>query len=181
MDPFNLRLAELSDIPALEELIRDSARQLNKPFYTTEQIEAALQSAWGVDTQLIRDKTYFVIENAGLVVACGGWSRRKTLFGSDAHAEREPDLLDPNIEAARIRAFFVRPGWERKGLATALLKHCEAQAQNERFSQFTLAATLSGEKFYGQFGYEPAGVNLCLLPAGLEISFVNMSRVAKDT
>ena len=91
--------------------------------YNDEQREAAIRLVYGVDTQLIRDGTYFVVEHDGTIVACGGWSRRRTLFGGDQHAPtREPELLDPATDAAKIRAFFVRPGWERRGIGSALMQ-----------------------------------------------------------
>jgi hypothetical protein len=106
---FTLRTATLSDRPELEALIARSIRQLGAADYSTEQIEAALKGAFGVDTQLIADGTYFVAEAQGRVVGCGGWSHRRTLFGGDAHARRDAGELDPAQDAARIRAFFVDP------------------------------------------------------------------------
>src|SRR5688500_8082696 len=115
------RNATIEDVGALGELIGASARELGKRDYTLQQIEAALKGAWGVDRQLIVDKTYFVVEAEKKLVGCGGWSRRKTLFGSDAHAGREPELLDPRKDAARIRAFFVHPDFARRGIGRKLL------------------------------------------------------------
>src|SRR5271170_1447183 len=106
---FTIRQAILDDIPVLEVLIRDSVRTLQAGYYTPEQMEAALGTAFGVDTQLIRDGTYFVAEAESAIVGCGGWSRRKTLFGSDHVAQKDDAALDPAHEAARIRAFFIRP------------------------------------------------------------------------
>src|SRR5689334_16175042 len=123
-DQRRVRLAVLEDVPALNRLVKKSARGLASDDYTAAQIEAALKSAWGVDTQLIRDQTYFVVEDGNRPVACGGWSRRRTLFGSDAQSGREPELLDPRDSAARIRAFFVHPQFARQGLGKLLLETC---------------------------------------------------------
>src|SRR5687767_8973427 len=112
---FSVRKATLEDRPALEKLIAESARGLSRGDYTESQIEAALGGAFGVDSELIRDGTYFVAEADGRLVGCGGWSKRKTLFGSDAQPGRRSELLDPARDSARIRAFFVHPDWARRG------------------------------------------------------------------
>ncbi|RPI77426.1 MAG: GNAT family N-acetyltransferase, partial [Desulfobacteraceae bacterium] len=117
---YKIRKAELNDCPEIEKLIALSARGLSAQDYTPEQIEGALQGAFGVDTQLIKDGTYFVVEAGGLLVGCGGWSKRKTLFGSDKRESRDPAELDPAIDPAKIRAFFVHPEWARKGIGRAL-------------------------------------------------------------
>src|SRR5690242_3929118 len=121
--PFHVRLATNADIPILHALIESSVRILQAGDYTPAQIEGALGTVLGLDTQLIKDQTYFVIEATNssgeiVIVACGGWSKRKTLFGSDHAAVREPELLDPKLDAAKIRAFFVHPDWARRGLGT---------------------------------------------------------------
>src|SRR5580693_1281571 len=110
MNP-TLRLASPGDVPALERLIAESARKLGCGDYTPTQIEASLGTAWGVDTELIQDGTYFLVETGGQIVACGGWSYRATLFGGDGQAGRESRNLDPLQDPARIRAFFVHPDW----------------------------------------------------------------------
>src|SRR5688572_12943456 len=117
MTDFSFRKATLADVPAIERIIAESARVLTRADYSDAQIEAALGTAFGVDTELIRDGTYFVVEAEGEgIVACGGWSRRKTLFGGDGQQGRESEVLDPERESARIRAFFVRPDWARRGI-----------------------------------------------------------------
>ena len=109
---------------------------------------------YGVDTQLIRDGTYFAVEQDNEIVACGGWSRRKTLFGGDQHRpSREPELLDPASEPAKIRAFFVKPGWERQGIGSALVRACEQAALAEGFRQIEMASTLTGVALYSAHGY----------------------------
>src|SRR5436190_3780706 len=126
---FTIRVARLDDAEELQRLIAASVRELGRGDYTSKQIEAALGSAWGVDTQLVRDETYFVVVENGAIVACGGWSKRKALFGADSRTRAEPEQLDPVHDAARIRAFFVRPVWARLGICTLLLQKCESEAR----------------------------------------------------
>jgi GNAT superfamily N-acetyltransferase len=173
---FVLRAATLADVPALEWLITASTRGLSRADYTDEQIEAALGSAMGVDSELIRDGTYFVVEAEGQLVGCGGWSRRRTLFGADAGTGRESALLDPSHEAARIRAFFVHPDWARRGIGRLLLDHCEAAARAHGFTAAELMATLPGQRLYRVCGYV-AGVPIQHpLGDGLTIEFVPMRK-----
>ncbi len=169
------RHAAAADIPAIEQLISLSARGLSQGDYSDEQIDAALGSALGVDSQLIRDRTYYVAEVAGALVACGGWSWRKTLFGSD-HGDRQPESLDPASEAARIRAFFVHPDWARQGLGRALLELCESEARAAGFKQAELMATLPGERLYRSCGYAPRPAIEHVLRDGVTIRFVPMVR-----
>src|SRR5471030_1996475 len=117
---YTFRKATLEDGPSLATLIARSARELSAGDYKPGQVEGALQGAFGVDTQLIRDGTYFAVEKDGAIVSCGGWSKRKTLFGGDANAQRDPEELDPRSDAAKIRAFFVDPGHARKGIGRRL-------------------------------------------------------------
>jgi GNAT superfamily N-acetyltransferase len=171
------RLATISDIPALEQVIAASARQLAINDYTSEQIEAALGSAWGVDSQLIEDRTYWVVVAPGSgIIACGGWSYRRTLFGSDCQQGREAITLDPRSDAARIRAFFVRPDWARKGIGRALLEKCETEARLHGFDSAVLVATLPGVRLYRQFGYVGNKTVDYKLPNGLSIAFVPMTK-----
>ena len=177
----NVRPAVLADVPAIEALIAVSARSLGLSDYTPAQIEAALLGAWGVDTEIIRDGTYFVgleedVREVGQLVVCGGWSRRATSFGGDSYARRESRLLDPEREAARIRAFFVHPGWARRGLASQLLQICEGEAKAAGFAAVELVSTLPGEPFYARHGYQPQGRKSYALPGGCDIEFVPMRR-----
>jgi N-acetylglutamate synthase-like GNAT family acetyltransferase len=149
-----IRLANRRDIPILERLISESVRQLSKGYYSEKQIEAALLEIFGVDTQLIDDGTYFVAESMNQIVGCGGWSKRKTLYGCDQLKEAKDPLLDPESEPARIRAFFVHPSWARRGIATQIMKACERAASEASFKELELAATLPGEPLYRAFGYE---------------------------
>src|SRR5919197_91177 len=148
-----IRTATNQDIPALEDLISNSVRNLSKEHYTEQQIEGALIYIFGVDTQLIADETFYVAETAGLIVGCGGWSKRKTLFGGDQAKAGEDSTLDPEVEPARIRAFFVHPAWARRGVGTLILNACEEAAIKAGFSELELVATLPGEPFYMSFGY----------------------------
>jgi GNAT superfamily N-acetyltransferase len=158
-----IRVAVLADVLLLREVIEASVRGLQARDYTPRQIEAALKGVYGVDTQLITDGTYFAAEAAAssaaatgenkLIVACGGWSKRKTLFGGDQWSARQDDLLDPGRDAAKIRAFFVRPEWARRGIGTMILDACEAAAQAAGFKRLEMGATLSGVPFYAAKGY----------------------------
>jgi GNAT superfamily N-acetyltransferase len=166
----------MDDVLVLERLIADSARGLCRSDYTAGQIEAALGTAWGVDSALIGDGTYFVAEAPPGIVGCGGWSRRKTLFGGDAHAGRQPELLDPVCDAARIRAFFVRPDWARRGIGDNLLAWCEAEARACGFRAAELLATLPGQRLYRSRGYVGELRVSYPLPGGLTIEFVPMRK-----
>ena len=148
-----MRTATLEDVPALQALIAESARGLRADYYTSEQVEAALGTALGVDTQLIRDGTYFVAEAQGQIVACGGWSRRKTLFGSDHVHGKDDAWLDPAHDPAKIRAFFVHPAWARRGLGSMLMRACEKAAREAGFSKLELASTLPGVPLYLAHGF----------------------------
>jgi GNAT superfamily N-acetyltransferase len=155
-DP-RIRLAAMADIPALTALIEVSVRGLQSRDYSRTQIELALRTVYGVDTQLIADGTYFVVETNGgqapPLAGCGGWSKRKTLFGGDAWTRREDDLLDPTVDAAKIRAFFVHPAWARRGIGTMILNACEEAAKAAGFKRCEMGATLTGVPFYRRMGY----------------------------
>jgi GNAT superfamily N-acetyltransferase len=154
MDYF-IRKATLADRAAIEQLIRKSARVLSRKDYSGEQIEAAIRSVFGVDTSLILDGTYFVAESsAKMLVGCGGWSRRKTLFGGDQFASRDSSELDPQTEPAKIRAFFIHPDFARKGIGRAILSRCEEEARGCGFRSLELMSTLPGLKLYRACGYE---------------------------
>jgi len=153
-----LRLATPADIPALHQLIDVSVRTLQRNDYTPEQIEGALGTVLGLDTQLIDDGTYFIAEARAACVrhlaGCGGWSKRKTLFGSDHADVREPELLDPKVEAAKIRAFFIHPDFARRGIGTKILEACESAARSAGFARFEMGATLTGVPLYLARGYQ---------------------------
>ncbi len=147
------RLATDIDIAALEVLIPLSVRALRSAHYSPAQIEAALGPVFGVDRQLICDGTYFAVEDAGQIVGCGGWSKRKTLYGGDRDRAGEDAELNPQLDPARIRAFFVHPNWARRGIGRSILLHCEAAALKAGFHHAELVATLTGEPLYARFGY----------------------------
>ncbi|MGA9567977.1 MAG: GNAT family N-acetyltransferase, partial [Candidatus Korobacteraceae bacterium] len=131
----------------------------------------------GADTQLIRDGTYFAVEHGDEIVACGGWSRRKTLFGGDQHSpSREPELLDPAREPAKIRAFFVRPGWERRGIGSALVRACEQAALAEGFREIEMASTLTGVALYAAHGYKEVERIDVPMENGLTLPVIRMAK-----
>jgi len=148
-----LREAIPADIPTLRVLIDASVRELQAADYTPAQIEGALQSVYGVDSQLIADGTYFVVEAEAAIVGCGGWSKRKTLFGGDRWTVREDALLDPQRDAAKIRAFFVHPKWVRRGIGSMILAACEKAAGAAGFTRCEMGATLTGVPLYRARGY----------------------------
>ena len=151
---FIFRKAKISDIDNLEKLITQSARSINSAFYSKIEIDAALGNAWTVDRQLIIDKTYWVVENLeGVVVGCGGWSKRKLLFGKNDVLNSLNNELIPGTDPARIRAFFVHPDFTRMGIGKRLLEKCEIEARSSGFDSLELVATLSGEKLYSSNGY----------------------------
>lgn len=171
----HLRAAVAADIESLRDLIRQSVLGLGGADYSPEQLESALLHLFGVDTRLIEDGTYYVVEVEGRPVACGGWSRRRTLFGGDHYAHREDDLLDPKTEAARIRAFFVHPDWARRGVARLLLRECERSAQAGGFRQLELMATLTGLPFYEREGFTVLERQDLELPDGVRFPLARMA------
>lgn len=172
-----MRLAQANDVPALEELIPLSVRTLQAAYYTPAQIEAALGPVFGVDRQLIADGSYFVAEHDGRIVGCGGWSKRKSLFGGDAdRSGHEDHLLDPARDAARIRAFFVHPQWARRGIGRAILAACETAIRAAHFSDVELVATLAGEPLYTAFAYDVVERYEITMPRGLRLPVVRMHK-----
>jgi GNAT superfamily N-acetyltransferase len=178
--PYQLRAATRADADALKLLIARSARELSAQDYSREQIEGALQGAFGVDTQLIDDGTYFVVEFEGRAVGCGGWSRRRTLFGGDAHRERDAGELDPRVDAAKIRAFFVDPDHARRGIGRALLERCESEARAHGFRRLELMGTLPGVRLYQALGYKPAAMVQYPVASGVNIEFIPMSKELEE-
>jgi GNAT superfamily N-acetyltransferase len=174
--PYQLRPATRADLQALQQLIARSARELGACDYRPEQIEGALRGAFGVDTQLIDDGSYFVAELDGQLCGCGGWSRRRTLFGGDSHRERDAAELDPRIDAARIRAFFVHPDHARRGIGRALLQRCESEARARGFTRFELMGTLPGVRLYEALGYQPGTLVRYPVADGVMIEFIPMRK-----
>ena len=177
--PFTIRKAVPADTPALMALIQLSVRELQAGDYTAEQRESALRSVYGVDSQLIADGTYFVVEADDVVpflVGCGGWSKRKTLYGGDHCADREDSLLDPAWDAARIRAFFVHPRRARRGIGALILEACEAAGMAAGFTRFEMGATLTGVPFYLAKGYTAIEDLAVSLPDGGSLPIVRMGK-----
>jgi GNAT superfamily N-acetyltransferase len=191
-----IRKAEAADISELRRLIEASVRELQAEDYTPAQMEGALESVFGVDSQLIADGTYLVAEarivdalseaentarrknpGSGWVIAgCGGWSKRKTLYGSDHWTGREDTLLDPKREAAKIRAFFIHPAWARRGVGTKILAACEAAARAAGFTSYEMGATLTGAKLFGAKGYLAVENIEVPLKNGLTLPIIHMAK-----
>jgi GNAT superfamily N-acetyltransferase len=187
----HLRLAVPEDVPVLRELIEASVRGLQTQDYTPAQIEGALKTVFGVDSQLIADGTYIVaeaepaaIERTGaanaptklMIVGCGGWSKRKTLYGSDRWTGREDALLDPLRDAAKIRAFFIHPEWARRGVGSLILQACEEAARSAGFTRYEMGATLTGAKLFGVKGYVAVNPILIPLANGESLSVIHMEK-----
>jgi GNAT superfamily N-acetyltransferase len=171
-----LRLATADDVPALRALIPRSVRALSRGWYDDAQIEAAIEHVFGPDTQLIADGTYFAVAAGAELVACGGWSRRRTLYGGDQAKSGDDPVLDPTRDAARIRAFFVAPEWARRGLASQLMRACMDAARAAGFRALELGATLPGEPLYRRFGFEVVERTATPLPGGQFLPLVHMRR-----
>jgi len=191
-----IRKADAAEIPVLRRLIEASVRKLQAEDYTVEQMEGALESVFGVDSQLIADGTYLVAEarlveealhlentaagkNPGsewAIAGCGGWSKRKTLYGSDHWTEREDALLDPRHDAAKIRAFFVHPAWARRGVGGKILEACEAGARGAGFTRFEMGATLTGAKLFRTKGYVAVDKIEVPLKNGLTLPVIHMAK-----
>ena len=180
----HVRRAIAADVPRLREVIEASVRGLQSQDYSPAQIEGALKSVYGVDSQLIADGTYFAAEiltlqNKTEIVACGGWSKRKTLYGGDQYAAREDSLLDPSRDAAKIRAFFVHPNWARRGIGTMILEACENAAREAGFTRLEMGATLSGVAFYQAKGYTALESLEVQLGDGESLPIVRMAKEVK--
>jgi GNAT superfamily N-acetyltransferase len=196
-----VRLAIIDDLPAISALIPISARALSRGFYTEAQTEAAIRYVFGPDTRLIADGTYFMAEEeraagraatqraagsagaagtaevAGAAIAgCGGWSKRRTLYGGDQMKSDEDPLLDPRVDAARIRAFFVHPDFARRGVGRAILDACLDAARAAGFRRVELAATLPGVPFYRAFGFVEREALEAPMPVGFGLPVVRMEK-----
>jgi N-acetylglutamate synthase-like GNAT family acetyltransferase len=171
------RLAVERDIPALAELIPLSVRTLQAPHYLPEQLRVALEKeVYGVDRQLIRDRTYFVVEFAGQIVGCGGWSRRRSTYGGDLHRTEPDSELDPERDPARIRAFFVHPQWARRGIGRSIMTACEEAILAAGFRTVEIVATLTGEPLYAGFGYDVVERYEIPMTPGLGLPVVRMTK-----
>jgi GNAT superfamily N-acetyltransferase len=179
-----IRKATPADVSRLRQLIEVSVRALQSNDYSPAQIEGALTSVYGVDSQLIVDGTYLVAEvsqpeGPPTIVGCGGWSKRKTLYGGDQYAAREDSLLDPVRDAAKIRAFFVHPEWARRGVGSMILEACENAAREGGFTRLEMGATLSGVAFYRAKGYAAVETQEVLLDNGETLPIVKMAKESK--
>jgi len=188
-----------ADVPVLQRLIEASVGELQAEDYTPAQREGALESVFGVDSQLIADGTFFVAEariiidglsdarettegiNSGspwAIAGCGGWSKRKTLYGSDHWTDREDTLLDSTRDAAKIRAFFIHPAWARRGVGSQILEACEVAAREAGFTSYEMGATLTGAKLFGAKGYAAIGQIEVPLKNGLTLPVIHMAKRA---
>ncbi len=193
-----IRKAVAEDVPALRRLIEASVRELQAEDYTPAQMEGALESVFGVDSQLIADGSYLVAEariadaaadtqnasgekNPGspwVIAGCGGWSKRKTLYGGDRWTAREDTLLDPKRDAAKIRAFFIHPDWARRGVGSKILEACELAAREAGFTSYEMGATLTGAKLFGAKGYVAVEKIEVPLKNGLSLPVIHMAKRA---
>jgi GNAT superfamily N-acetyltransferase len=175
-EELRIRPAVPADAALLGPLIRESVLGLGSADYSPDQLTSALRHLFGLDSRLIADGTYYVVEARGRPVACGGWSLRRTLFGGDQYSERADDRLDPETEAARIRAFFVHPDWARRGVGRLLLRECEKAAGAGGFRRLELAATLTGIAFYEREGFTILDRQEIVLPDGVRFPLARMAR-----
>lgn len=202
MDTVDIRIrkAVAADVPALRRLIEASVRELQAEDYTPAQMEGALESVFGVDSQLIADRSYLVAEariadaasgsgsgnisaekrdgSEWTIAGCGGWSKRKTLYGGDRWSAREDTLLDPKRDAAKIRAFFIHPAWARRGVGSKILEACESAAREAGFTRYEMGATLTGAKLFGAKGYVALEKIEVPLKNGLSLPVIHMAKRA---
>jgi GNAT superfamily N-acetyltransferase len=183
---FAIRPAVPADTPVLRDLIDASVRALQSGDYSPAQIDSALRTVFGVDSQLINDGTYLLVEavfgdskKEPVIVACGGWSKRKTLYGGDRWRDRQDDMLDPKTDAAKIRAFFIHPNWARQGIGTLLLDACEAAARAAGFTRFEMGATLTGAKLFQTRGYVAMERLEVPLEGNITLPVIHMVKEAK--
>ena len=176
---FHHRLATEADIPAIIDLMRASIAENMKDVLTKEEIAAA-QETMGLDTTLLEDRTYFLIETEEkgdtALAGCGGWGKRRTLYGGDHTKGRDDSLLDPKTEAARIRAMYTHPDWTRRGVGRLLLDLGERAAREAGFKQVELGATVPGEPFYRACGYEEVSRETQIAENGEENTIILMRK-----
>jgi GNAT superfamily N-acetyltransferase len=182
MEKFHLRTATSEDVPGIRELIDASVRGLQAGDYSPAQIGGALATVFTVDSRLIADGTYFVaFDEGGELAGCGGWSFRKTLYGGDHQIETiEPERLDPDLDAAKIRAIFVHPKFSRMGLGSLILEAAESAAVEQGFSRFEMGSTLTGVTLYALKGYREVSRVLVPVGGGEEIDVVRMVKETQD-
>src|SRR5215207_10652636 len=171
---FTNRLAIRADVPELTALMDQAIAQLQRAFLDDSQI-ASSRAIMGIDTQLIDDGTYFIVESDGEIAGCGGWSRRATLYGGNQTPGRDSKLLDPTIEPARVRAMYTNPAYARRGVGRLILSLCEAAAAAEGFTRLELMSTLSGEPLYTAYGFRPLE-RLLDATGGVSVPLVRMEK-----
>jgi GNAT superfamily N-acetyltransferase len=175
MDKHTHRLAVAADMPALTVLMNQAIAGLLPQFLSPAEVEASF-AVMGLDTQLIADGTYFVIELDGAIAGCGGWSRRATLFGGNHTAGRDARLLDPKTESARVRAMYTSPAFTRRGVGRKILELCEAAAKAEGFTSVELGATMGGKPLYEACGYKPIELMQVPTPNGVNVPILRMGK-----
>lgn len=151
---FTHRVATADDMETLEAVMDAAIGELQQGFLSREEIDSS-RAIMGIDTQLIRDGTYYVVFDGTLVAGCGGWSRRATLYGGDHTPGRDPDLLDPAVDPARVRAMYTNPTFARRGVGRLILSLCQQAAKDEGFTRLELMGTLAGEPLYTTYGFVP--------------------------
>lgn len=172
-----VRPARLDEIDQIQNLIVLSARELSRGYYSNRQIEAAIAHVFGVDSTLIADGTYFVAEAKSVVQGCGGWGKRRTLFGGDQYESRDSGFSNPAVDPAKIRAFFIHPRFARRGIARAILARCEAEAKSAGYKSAELMSTLPGVSFYAACGYTSGDPTTFAFGDGIELEFVAMKKI----
>lgn len=171
------RQAERADLAAVKALMGAAISELQKPFLDDRQIESS-RAIMGVDTQLVDDGTYYVVDVDGQVAGCGGWSRRATLYGGDHVSGRSNEMLDPAKDPARIRAMYTHPRYARRGIGRLILAHCEQEARAEGFRRVELMSTMAGEPFYSACGYQ-AHERITDPRGGTPVPLVRMTKVLR--
>jgi len=175
MEKFSHRLAGPGDMPALTVLMNAAIAGLLPQFLAPAEVAASF-SIMGLDTQLIDDGTYFIVELDGQLAGCGGWSRRATLFGGNHTAGRDARFLDPKTEPARVRAMYTSPAFTRRGVGRKILELCEAAARDEGFTSVELGATMGGKPLYEACGYKPIELMMVPTPDGIKVPILRMGK-----
>jgi GNAT superfamily N-acetyltransferase len=171
-----LRVATLDDAPRVEALMKQAVAGLFPRYYDERQSASAVRYVAEIDPALLQDGTYFVLESAAELVACGGWSRRERLYTGSGDSDGDDRTLDPATEPAKVRAMFVRPHWTRRGLGRRILEECEAAARREGFRELSLLATLPGVPLYLACGFEPLEQSEVALSDGVRLACVSMRK-----
>lgn len=172
---FALRLATIDDLPAMHALMKLAIAELLKPYLLPEVVAASFE-IMGLDTQLVSDGTYFAAIEGGVIIGCGGWSRRATLFGGDQTKGRDAALLDPTRDAARVRAMYTHPAHTRRGVGRAILDACESAARAQGFAHVELAATLAGKPLYRACGYKVIEPFASRTSGGVDVPLLRMGK-----